>query len=160
MTAGLTPEQFGALLEAYCAWAEREERRIQRRGRALDPPEAEDARRIGVKRPERVRLLEVPAMPSPEHPLFVPAFGRSRLIPPETEALTLGYGVYLHRAHRGERALIAHELKHVAQTEALGGVRPFYRSYLAECLRHGDPNGPMEREAIRVEESFGNTAGD
>lgn len=160
MATGLTPEQFDELLDAYCAWAEREERRIQREGRALDPPEAEDARCIGVKRPGRVRLLEVPAMPSPEHPLFVPVAGRSRLIPPETEALTLGYGIYLHRAHRGKRALLAHELKHVAQTETLGGLRPFYRSYLAECFRHGYPNGPMEREAMRVEESFEGAAGD
>lgn len=150
----LTPAQFDELLTAYCRWAEGEEQRILREGVALDALRAGDARSIGVKHPGRVRLLETPAMPSPEHPLFLPVVGRSRLIPPETEALTLGYGIYVHSAHRGERGLVAHELKHVAQQEALGGLRPFYRKYLAECFAHGYPNGPMEQEAMRVEEAF------
>lgn len=154
MTNALTPGQFDELLEAYCAWAEEQERRILRSGAALDAQGMRDARAIGVKHPERVRILETAAMPSPEHTLFVTAVGRRRLIPPETEALTLGYGIYLHASHRGSRSLVAHELKHVAQQEALGGLRPFYRKYLAECFTHGYPNGPMEREAMRVEEEF------
>jgi hypothetical protein len=154
MQTGLTPARFDELLGSYCAWAEGEERRILREGVALGPLPAADARRIGVKHPERVRLLETSAMPSPEHPLFLAVFGRSRLIPPDTEALTLGYGIYIHTAHRGTRSIVAHELKHVAQQEALGGLRPFYRKYLAECFTHGYPNGPMEREAMGVEEAF------
>lgn len=154
MQAGLTPAQFDALIHAYCDWAEDEERRVLREGVAPSPLQTADARRIGVKHPDRVRLLETPAMPSPEHPLFQAVVGRSRLIPPETEALTLGYGIYIHTAHRGERSIVAHELKHVAQQEALGGLRPFYRKYLAECFIHGYPNGPMEREAMGVEEAF------
>lgn len=155
----LTAAQYDELLDAYCAWAEAQERRILREGCSLDASQAEDARRVGVRSPERVRLLETKTMPSPEHPLFLPAVGRSQLIPPETEALTLGYGIYIHSAHRGARGLIAHELKHVAQGEALGGLRPFYRKYLAECFAHGYPNSPMEREAMCVEEAFGDGAG-
>lgn len=154
MRNGLTRAQFAELVGAYCRWAETEEERILRAGARLDPGQADDARRIGVRHPGRVRILETPAMPSPEHPLFLPSVGRSRLIPPETEGLTLGYGIYLHASRRGDRAVLAHELKHVAQQEALGGLRPFYRKYLAECFRHGYPDAPMEREAMEVEEAF------
>jgi hypothetical protein len=154
MQTGLTSTQFDALMHAYCDWAEGEERLILREGVPPSPLQTADARRIGVKHPDMVRLIETPAMPSPEHPLFLAVVGRSRLIPPETEALTLGYGIYIHTARRGERSIVAHELKHVAQQEELGGLRPFYRKYLAECFTHGYPNGPMEREAMGVEEAF------
>ena len=49
-----------------------------------------------------------------------------------------------------QRALprIAHELAHTEQYERLGGIEPFLRQYLSECLTIGYPAAPMEQEAI------------
>jgi hypothetical protein len=39
---------------------------------------------------------------------------------------------------------------HTAQYERLGGIVPFLRKYLFECVTIGYPQAPMEQEAIRV----------
>jgi hypothetical protein len=46
--------------------------------------------------------------------------------------------------------LIAHELVHAAQYERLGGILPFLRQYLVECLTIGYANAPMELEAAEM----------
>ena len=46
--------------------------------------------------------------------------------------------------------LIVHELAHSAQYERLGGILPFLRRYLFECLTVGYAAAPLEVEAIAV----------
>jgi hypothetical protein len=46
--------------------------------------------------------------------------------------------------------LIVHELAHVAQYERLGGILPFLRKYLFECLTVGYAAAPLELEATAV----------
>ena len=149
-----SPRQFRELIGCFCRWARTEERRILEKGVRLTGPQRADAERVGVRRPDRVRILVTRHMPSPEHPLFRAVAGGDRLIPPDTEALTLGYGVYLHAGRESDRSLLAHELRHVAQQEELGGLCPFFEKYLEECFSFGYPHGPMEREAMRVEAEF------
>ena len=43
-----------------------------------------------------------------------------------------------------------HELAHTAQYERLGGILPFLREYLFECLTSGYSEAPMEQEANEV----------
>ena len=69
---------------------------------------------------------------------------------PETRGLTLQYGILLRWDCWRERPLIAHELVHAAQYERLGGILPFLRQYLVECLTIGYANAPMELEAAEV----------
>jgi hypothetical protein len=41
------------------------------------------------------------------------------------------------------------------QYERLGGIRPFLKLYLYECLvTPGYPFGPLEQEAIQIEKQF------
>ena len=49
---------------------------------------------------------------------------------------------------------MAHELVHVMQYERLGGVRPFLRAYVYECLRFGYAAAPLELEAVEVGSRF------
>ena len=42
---------------------------------------------------------------------------------------------------------MVHELAHTIQYERLGGIKPFLRAYLEECLSLGYPNGPLEQKA-------------
>jgi len=67
-----------------------------------------------------------------------------------TAGITLHYGILIREDCWGDRRLVVHELAHVAQYERLGGIGPFLRAYLRECLLEGYPNGALEREAIEV----------
>ena len=63
-----------------------------------------------------------------------------------TIGMALGYGIFLHADYASDRALLLHELAHVAQYERLGR-RGFLRQYLHECLTQGYPLGALEAEA-------------
>ena len=144
----ITPQQFQVLLPLACAWAEDEERRILREGVPLTPTQLGDARMIGVTRPETVRLLSIPLVPVPEHPVLRAAAEATQLISPGTGGLTLRYGIFIRDDCWGDRQLVFHELVHTLQYERLGGFEPFLRQYLHECLTIGYPAAPMEQEAV------------
>ena len=107
-----------------------------------------DAGALGVRQPERVRLLCVPLIETFEHPLLRPIGAiPDRFLTP-ARGLTLRYGILLRDDGWEDRELIAHELAHVAQYERIGGICRFLDAYFRECLDPGYPLGPLEREAI------------
>ena len=152
----ITPQEFEQLFPLACEWAEEQQRDILSRGVSLSPAQTADAMTvtIGVAHPERVRLLSVEAIPAPTHPLLVEAARLTGLISSDTGGMTLGYGIFIRQHKWGARWLVAHELKHVEQHERLGGLRQFLQPYLSECIEFGYPNGPLEQEAIRVQQQF------
>lgn len=131
-------------------WVRIREAEALKHGDPLDPRQLDDARAVGVQAPDRVRLLRVPEVPTFRHPLLRPAAWLLRNTFAGTAGITLHYGILVREDCWGDRHLIVHELTHVAQYERLGGITPFLRSYLLECLRDGYPNGPLEREAIET----------
>jgi hypothetical protein len=147
----ITPEQFEVLLPLACSWAQNQECKILADGVPLSPLQIEDAKAIGVLHPERVRLMKVQKIPTPDPPALKQAAEATGLISPLTVGLTLRYGTFIRVDHWGERRLIVHELVHTAQYERLGGFEPFLRQYLLECLSIGYPAAPLEQEAKRVE---------
>src|SRR5438445_3120047 len=80
----MSPEQFEQLLPLATAWAEEQEARVLASGVGLTPAQVSDAREVGVAHPERVRLLRVPSIPIPVHPLLVAAADATGLISPFT----------------------------------------------------------------------------
>lgn len=140
------------LLPLACKWAEEQEGIILRDGVALTASQMADARKIGVKCPERVRLRVVEEIPLPVHPKLREAAEKTGLVSPLTAGLTLRYGIYIQADNWGERRLVVHELAHTAQYERLEGFAPFLEAYLAECITPpGYPHGPLEQEARRIE---------
>jgi len=146
----ITPEQLELLLPLACHWAAAQEERILANGEALTAAQLPDARLIPILQPERVRFLYVAEIPIPEHPTLRAAAQATRFITALTRGLTLRYGIFIRSDCRGERALVVHELAHVAQYERLGGFEPFLRQYLSEYLTIGYPEAPMEQEAIEI----------
>ena len=124
------------------------EKRILREGVPLSEQELADARAIGVREPEHVRLLSLAGVPAPADLTLKTAAAAIRFLTPATRGLALRYGIFVRSDCWRDRKLIAHELVHTAQYERLGGIKPFLRQYLAECLTIGYPEGPMEQEAI------------
>jgi hypothetical protein len=142
--------QFEDLLPLAADWAAEQEKSILREGVPLSEQEAIDAVAIGVREPQRIRLLRVEAVPMPTHPRLRAAAEAIHFLSPETSGLTLQYGILLRWDCWRERPLVAHELVHAHQYERLGGIMPFLRQYLLECLTIGYANAPMELEAVEV----------
>lgn len=150
-------KRFPVLLPVAVAWVRRQERRILRDGVPLIDIEIDDAKTVGVRNPERVRLLPVKIVPWPGASAMRAAAKAIGFNIGATCGLTLGYGIFIREDCWRNRALIAHELVHTAQYERLGGIEPFLRQYLGECLTVGYLNSPLEREASdTVAARFGN----
>jgi len=136
------------LLPLATKWAAMVEKRILRDGVPLSEQGMADARAVGVREPERVRLLALARVPAPRNLTLRTAAAAIQFLTPETRGLALRYGIFVRSDCWGERSLVAHELAHTAQYERLGGIEPFLRQYLQECLTIGYPAAPMEQEAI------------
>jgi hypothetical protein len=94
-------------------------------------------------------------VPAPTDLALKAAAAAIQFLTPATRGLTLGYGIFIRSDCWGDRQLVAHELVHTMQYERLGGVEPFLRQYLFECLTIGYPAAPMEQEAIAAAQSLG-----
>jgi len=145
----ITLQELENLLPFACAWAEEQERLILREGVSLTDALVADARRVGLEHPERVRVMSVATMPTPQDPVIREA-ARAAGLTPDTAGLSLRYGIFIRSEHWGKRKLVVHELVHTAQYERLGSVRLFLQQYLYECITFGYPAAPMEQEAIMV----------
>src|SRR5689334_22678889 len=140
--------QFERLLPLAVTWATEEEQTILREGAPLSEKEICDARAIGVQSPHRVRLLQVKMIPRPSHPELKAACDAIDFLTPATRGLTLGYGIFIRSDCWRDRLLVVHELAHVAQYERFGGILPFLRKYLFQCLTMEYAASPLELEAI------------
>jgi hypothetical protein len=151
----LLVQQLELLLPLACAWAESQERAILRSGVPLAEGQLADARRVGVLQPERVRLLQVAEIPTPDDPALAAAARTVGLLSPFSVGLTLGYGIFIRAEQWGRRVLVVHELAHVMQYERCGGIEAFLRQYLHECVTAGYSGSMLEREANRIEREVG-----
>lgn len=148
----LSRPEFDECVRRAVLWIGEQEERARGEGVPLSEREAGVARQAGVRWPERVRLLPVGAMPSPQDPLLQSAMQATGFWLDGASGLTLDHAILLlNPAGAGanawrEQGLIAHELVHVAQVERLG-LEQFLRLYLEQCLSVGYENAPLEREA-------------
>lgn len=135
------------ILPIAVAWVRKQERRILSAGVLLNPQQLIDARAAGVDEPERIRLLRVPTIPALRLRGLSVIAQKLGVLSPHTAGLTARYGIFIRADFWGHRALLVHEFAHTAQYERLGGIKPFLRDYLRECLVEGYPLGPLECEA-------------
>ena len=91
----ISPEQFENILPLAVQWAEAKEKVILEHGTALSPRCIEDAKSVGVKYPEKVRIYEVPQIPIPKHPILKAAAEETQLISPATIGIALRYGIFI-----------------------------------------------------------------
>jgi hypothetical protein len=146
----ISPDQFEVIHPLAVQWAEAKEKVILKHGTALSPQHMQDAKSVGVKYPERVRVYKAPQIPIPKHPILRAAAKATQLISPATIGISLGYGIFIHDDFSDDRYTIVHELVHTMQCEKLGGLDPFLKKYLMQCITVGYPQAPMEQEAIRL----------
>ena len=115
------------LLPLAISWAEERSREILNHGFALPDEYLPLARTVGVVQPELVRVVSVPALPLPQHPVLREAALQTGLLGPTMVGLTVGYGVLLVNGHFSPR-LLSHELRHVHQYESAGSIGAYLPS--------------------------------
>jgi hypothetical protein len=140
--------EFESLLPLAIQWANEREKYVLGCGVGLTADEVEDALALGVGDPGRVRLLSVKVIDRPNDPALRAACDAIDFLTPATRGLTLGHGILIREDCWRDRALIAHELSHVSQYERFGGIEPFLKQYLTECLTVGYAESELEKEAI------------
>ncbi|GAL36518.1 hypothetical protein JCM19240_2587 [Vibrio maritimus] len=89
-------------------------------GTPLLPQYMEIAQRVGIKHPEKVRLLYVDKLPMPKNDSLKFQMERLGLDSPYLAGMTYGYGIYIKHSAKGDKLLLSHELIHVRQAEELG----------------------------------------
>lgn len=153
--------EAGAVPVAW--WVRRHEKRICALGEALTAAELELARLVGVRFPERVRVLGVEEVPIPCAWLARRGAVLAGRFPARALGLTARYGIYIQAEARWNLEILIHELVHTVQYERSATIICFLRAYLRDCIRHGYVSAPMEREARDVSMAAlsggGNSAG-
>lgn len=132
------------LAPALTRWAGAQERRIIAEGRCLPADLRAFAARLGIERPEELRCLEIEPIPLPLPQVWVKCCQRLGLPVFAPGGMALGRGIFLLP---GQMKSLRHELVHVLQYQRLGGIRPFLKRYLMECLETGYADASLEQEA-------------
>src|SRR5260370_606734 len=117
-----TLDQLEELLPLAAQWAAEQERRVLCEGVRLSEIELADAKAIGVRNPERVRLLRVDAVPIPVHPMLRAAAASINFLTAPPRGLALDYGIFIRSDPWRHRALIAHELVPTARVQTLAEI--------------------------------------
>lgn len=141
---GLALTLVSAVSPSLGRWAVDQERRILAHGKPLSEELQNFATSLEIVDPASIRVLEINPVPLPlPEPLVklalrwgVPVF--------RPGGMSLGRGIYLLP---GQDRLLRHELVHTLQYQRLGGIGPFMRRYVMECLVHGYAAAPLEQEA-------------
>lgn len=134
------------LLPSAIAWAENEALRVATSGRSLSTDEIALALKVGVTRPELIRIQVCDRLPMPQEPSLRTAAVQTGLLGPGMVGLTLGYSVFVCRGHETRR-LLAHEFRHVFQYEQGGSIAKFLPVYLEQIVAVGYRNASFENDA-------------
>ncbi|MCG8434703.1 MAG: hypothetical protein MJA83_11795 [Gammaproteobacteria bacterium] len=135
------------LLGIVVAYSVNLEARALKEGRPLTAVEKDIAVEMGVKYPDKVRVLVVPSLGEPEDAYYherMRAFGRPAGL---GRATAKGYGVVIREDSVHMAIILPHELVHVGQYERLGGIEPAQKLYLRQLEEFGYSDTPLENEA-------------
>ena len=128
------------------AWYDSVEARHLPLGRPLTAREMDDARRLGVLRPQDIRVVVLDAFPMPEDVELRQEAERHGLGSRTEAGRTMGHTILLKTWAVDEPTMLRHELVHVAQMDRLGR-EGFLRRYLLELEMLGYALSPLELEA-------------
>ena len=139
--------QLPVLAPRAVAWAQRMETDSLRNGLPLTPALQQLAREVGVRDVARVRIVVVDRVPMPDEPPLRAAALQVGLSQESASGMTRGYAIYARRGEEGDARLLSHELRHVAQYEAAGGIAAFLARHLQDLAQVGYEDSPFEVDA-------------
>lgn len=131
-------------------WAKKLHRQRYETGSRLNGDGIELARKVGVQRPDLIRVIFVEEMPTPSWPLLREVSDQIGLFSRKVSGMTIGYLIYVQQSSDQLRTL-SRELRHVYQYERLGSIRNFLETYFNQLIVYGRLAAPLEVEARRYE---------
>jgi len=134
------------LMPKAIAWAEERAAEILASGVPLEKAGVSLAQRVGVAKPELIRVLTVDRLPQPADPELNAAATATGLLSPGMVGLTLGHGIYVCHGQITTR-LLSHECRHVFQYEQAGSIAAFLTTYLRQIVDFGYRDAPFEVDA-------------
>jgi hypothetical protein len=139
-----------SIIPKAIVWAEQVAAEVLHTGIGLNTPSLSIAARVGVARPEMIRLSMVKQLPFPSDPQLQQAAITTGLLGPGMAGLTLGYAIFICEGHNSPR-LLSHECRHVYQYEMCGSIAAFLPIYLQQIVDFGYMNAPFEIDAQKHE---------
>jgi len=128
-------------------WLKSEQDKLALIGRGLNELERSLAGKMGVNRPDLVRIIITNEWPMPtEQPLRDEFIALGFVDSPDFWAMTLGYAIVIKPQYKTNESLLSHELVHVAQFEKMT-VKGFLKRYLYELKKLGYEHSTLEIEA-------------
>jgi hypothetical protein len=122
-------------------WADQHASRILDMGEPLVEKDLALARRVGVAKPEKIRLLFVMQLPLPTDQLLRDVALENGL---------LGPSIYIRSGCNSSR-LLSHECRHVYQYEQAGSIAAYLPQYIQQIAEFGYTNAPYEVDACAHE---------
>lgn len=144
---GAQPPEAAQVTARAIEWAQAQEAAALRAGKPLPASLQAIAKGNGVKLPQNIRLLVVDEIPLPREQPLAGAAAKLGLASSWAAGLTLGYAVIVAKGYEADARILSHELRHVAQYEACGGLPRFLRVHLADMLERGYQDSRFEVDA-------------
>jgi hypothetical protein len=138
--------ELPALLPHAIDWVALLERQALRLGQPLSAAGRADARLLGVRAPERVRVLALTEVPQPTHGPLRELAQSAGLLPLMAEGFTAGHGILVRPEYTEDRGFLAHRLARVAQYER-HGLESFLKRYLVQLMGEDRAGARLQQEA-------------
>lgn len=144
------------ILSQYIDWASETEAAGVKVGEPLNEAQLALAKEIGIKKPEKVRLVYVDAVPFPyDNPMLkfvgeATGFIGDGII---NNAQVFGYSIYVRKDFPLNTPKLAHELVHVLQIER-ASLKQVISQHFSDLLKYGYDNSPLELEAFEANKTY------
>lgn len=144
------------VLPQYIAWAADTEALGLSVGDPLVEEQLVIAKEIGIKSPEKIRLVYVDEVPFPYENFVLKIVGEALGFIGDgivNNAQVFGYSIYIRRGYPLTTPSLAHELVHVLQIER-SSLEQVITQHFADLVKYGYENSPLEVEAFEANEKY------
>ena len=148
-------EKVDKLMDEVNAFALKSESYALEHGRKLTPNEMKYAKTIGVKYPEKVRVMVTSDFPVPSNKEVLKGFKELGFDSMLVAGITYRYGIYIKSSWLvSKEYVLSHELIHVRQVEKTNNFKKYMRTYLIQAFSYEYFEMPLEKEAYKETEDF------
>ena len=140
------------LLPQYIEWAHKNDQKGLEIRKPLNEQELALAAEIGIKYPEKVRVVYVDGVPFPYENFALKFFGEAVGIVGKgiiNNAQVFGYSIYARKDFVLNRPKLAHELVHVLQIER-ASLDEVVTQHFFDMAEYGYHQAPLEVEAAKA----------
>ncbi|KXX71151.1 hypothetical protein [Flammeovirga sp. SJP92] len=144
------------LIPQYIEWAYETDKKGLEIGVPLNDKELLLASDIGIKHPDKVRLVYVDQVPFPRENFALKTLGEALGFIGEgiiNNAQAFGYSIYIRNGYELTRPKLAHELVHVLQVER-SSLEIIITQYFSDLEKYGYDNAPLEVEAYKANKKY------